>query len=334
MTILILLLGGFAAAAALLAALNGLLPAGFLAAKVTPRSNHTAPARQIGGLAAAPVAIAAIALAALAGAVEKDFAIGACAGATLLGLLGFVDDRRDLGAGAKLAGQFAAAVLLLWFLDPDLRVLPDTVPLVAERALVSVALVWWINMANFMDGLDLMMVAGIAVPHAAIALAGAAGAVDPAPAILSAAIAGALLGFAVFNMPPARVFLGDSGSLALGLLSGAVVLLLAPRSAWAAPLPFAFFLADSVSTVVLRSLRGENILAAHSAHAYQVVRRARRPVVSIVAEVAAIGVVASALAIVGLHWGAPYDFAAFAVGGGLAAGSVIRMRRQARAARA
>jgi UDP-N-acetylmuramyl pentapeptide phosphotransferase/UDP-N-acetylglucosamine-1-phosphate transferase len=333
MTILILLLGGFAAAAALLAALNGLLPAAFLAAQVTPRSNHAGPARQIGGLAAAPVAIAAIALAALTGAVEKDFAIGAGAGAALLGVLGFVDDRRDLGAGAKLAGQFAAAVLLLWFLDLDLRVLPATVPLVAERALVAVALVWWINMANFMDGLDLMMVAGIAVPHAVIALAGAAGLVDAAPAILSAAIAGALLGFAVFNIPPARVFLGDSGSLALGLLSGAVVLLLAPRSAWAAALPFAFFLADSLSTIVLRSLRGENILAAHSAHAYQVVRRAGRPVVSIVAEVAAIGVVASALAVVGLRWGAPYDLAAFLAGGGLAAASVIRMRRQARAAR-
>lgn len=84
---------------------------------------------------------------------------------------------------------------------------------------------------------------------------------------------------------------------------------------------------------MLRSLRGEDILAAHSAHACQVVRRAGRPVVSIVAEVAAIGVVASALAIVGPRWGAPYDLAAFLAGGGLAAASVIRMRRQARAAR-
>lgn len=279
------------------------------------------------------MAMAAIALAALAGAVQKDFAIGVGAGATLLGVLGFVDDRRDLGAGAKLAGQFAAAFLLLWFLDPELRVLPAKVPLVAERALIAVALVWWINMTNFMDGLDLMIVAGVAVPHAAIALAGAAGLIDPAPAILSAAIAGALLGFAVFNIPPARVFLGDSGSLALGLLSGAVVLLLAPRSGWAAPLPFAFFLADSLSTILLRGLRGENILAAHSAHAYQVVRRAGRPVFSIVAEVAAIGVAASVLAIVGLRWGAPYDLAAFVAGGGLAATSVHRMRRQARAAK-
>lgn len=333
MTILAFLLGAYAAAAALLAALNALLPAGFLAAAVTPRSNHAGPARQIGGLAAAPVAIAAIALAALLGAVEKDLAIGAGAGAALLAVLGYVDDRRDLGAGAKLGGQFAAAILLLWFVDPAMRMLPEPVPLVAERALVAVALVWWVNMTNFMDGLDLMMVAGIAVPHAAIALAGAAGLVDAAPAILSAAIAGSLLGFAVFNVPPARVFLGDSGSLALGLLSGAVVLLLAGRSAWAAVLPFAFFLADSLSTIVLRSLCGENILAAHSAHAYQVVRRAGRPVLSIVAEVAAVGVAASALAIAGQRWGAPYDLAAFVVGVGLAAASVVRMRHQARAAK-
>lgn len=333
MTIFILLFGSFAVTAGLLAILGRSLPAGYLAAAVTPRSNHAGPARQIGGLAAAPAAIAVVAAATFLGIVDARFASGAVAGATLLAALGFVDDRRDLGSGAKLAGQFAAVLLLLWFVAPDLRVLPATVPLFAERILLAVGLVWWVNMTNFMDGLDLMMVAGIGVPHAVVALSGAAGLVDAAPALLSAAIAGALFGFAPFNLPPARIFLGDSGSLALGLLSGAVALLLATRSPWAALLPFAFFLADSVSTVVLRSIRGENILAAHSGHAYQVARRAGRPILSIVAEVAAIDVVASALAIAGLRWGTPYDLAAFVAGGGLAAASVIGMRRRARAAR-
>lgn len=333
MTILVLLFGSFVAAAVLLAVLNRILPAGFLAAAVTARSNHSGPARQIGGLAAAPVAIAAVAAAAFTGFVEPAFAVAAVATAALLAVLGFLDDRRDLAAGAKLAGQFAAAILLLWFLEPGLRVLPDMVPFAVERVLLAIALVWWINMTNFMDGLDLMVVAGIGVPHAVIAVAGAAGLVDSEPAILSAAIAGVLFGFALFNIPPARIFLGDSGSLALGLLSGAAVLLLAVRSPWAALLPFAFFLVDSVSTIVLRSLRGQNVLAAHSAHAYQVVRRAGRPVPSIVAEVAVTSILASALAVAGLRWGAPYDLAAFVAGGALAAASVYRMRRQTRAAK-
>ena len=331
MTILVLFFGAFVATAILLAVLSRALPAGFLAAAVTARSNHRGPARQIGGLAAAPVAIAAIALAGLAGVVDAGFAIGAIAGSALLAVVGFLDDRRDLAAGTKLAGQVAAAALLLWFLEPDFRVLPGMGPLAVERALLAFALVWWVNMTNFMDGLDLMVVAGIGVPHAVIALAGAVGLVDAAPALLSAAIAGALFGFAPFNMPPARVFLGDSGSLALGLLSGAVVLLLAVRSPWAALLPFAFFLADSASTIALRSLRGENILAAHSAHAYQVVRRAGRPVRSIVAEVTVVSLLASGLAVAALKWGAPWDIAAFAGGAALAAASVMRMRRQARA---
>lgn len=329
MTILVLLFGTFVATAALLAGLSRLLPREFLAAAVTSRSNHAGPARQIGGLASAPAAICAIALAALAGSVDAPFAIGAGAAAVLLALLGFIDDRNELGAGAKLSGQFVAAILLVCFLGPEHRVLPDMVPLAMERALLTIALVWWVNMTNFMDGLDLMVVAGIGVPHAVLALAGAAGLVDAAPAMLSAAVAGALLGFAPFNIPPARIFLGDSGSLALGLLSGAVVLLLAVRSPWAALLPFAFFLADSVSTIVLRSLRGDDILAAHSTHAYQVVRRAGRRVPSIVAEVAAISTAASILAIIGLRWGAPYDVAAFVAGGALAAASVYRMRLRA-----
>ena len=331
MTILVLLLGGFVATAGLLAVLSRVLPADFLAAAVTARSNHSGPARQLGGLAAAPVAVAAITIAAFAGLGDAALAIGAAAGAILLAVLGYLDDRSDLAVGARLGGQFAAAVLLLWFLDPSLRVLQDIVPLPAERALLAVALVWWVNMTNFMDGLDLMVVAGIGVPHAVIALAGAAGLVDATPAILSAAIAGTLFGFTPFNLPPARIFLGDSGSLALGLLSGAVVLLLATRSPWAALLPFAFFLADSVSTLVLRGLRGENVFAAHSAHAYQVVRRAGRPVLSIVAEVALVSASASALAVAALHWGTPWDIATLACGGAIAAASVMRMRRQARA---
>lgn len=333
MAILILLFVSFMATAVLLAALGRLLPTGFLAAAVTSRSNHSGQARQIGGIATAPVAIIAMAAAAFAGIVDPALALATAASAALLAVLGFIDDCRDLGAGAKLAGQFAAAILLLWHLEPGLRVLPDTLPLAAERALLAVAVVWWVNMTNFMDGLDLMMVAGVGIPHAILALAGAAGLVDATPAVVSAGIAGSLLGFALFNLPPARIFLGDSGSLALGLMSGAVVLMLAEGSPWAALLPFAFFLCDSVSTMAMRGARGEDILGAHSAHAYQLVRRAGRPVASIVAEVAMVGGVTSALAIFGLRWGSPFDIAAFALGGGVAAASVYRMRRQASAAK-
>ena len=335
MNILVLLAATIAASAALLAVLSRVLPADFLAAAFTPRSNHSAPARQIGGLAVAPVAIAMLCVAAVMELADPQLLLSAAAAATALSVLGFLDDRRDLSVAARFAGQFVAAILFLWFLDPQLRLLPDMVPLPAERAVLAVALVWFVNMVNFMDGLDLMVVSGVGVPHALLALLGMAGVIDPAPAVLSAVIAGALFGFAPFNWPAARIFLGDSGSLSIGLLCGVVALLLALQSPWAALLPLLFYLIDSVSTLATRMLRGENILASHSAHAYQVVRRAGRPVLSIVGEVALLGIICAILAAVALigdaAWTGPF---ALACGLAVTCLGVLRMRRQAKATRA
>ena len=330
MSILALLAATILATAALLAVLSRVLPANLLAAAFTPRSNHSSPARQIGGLAVAPVAIAALCIAALAGLGDPRLLLVAAASAAILAVLGFLDDRRDLSVAARFAGQFAAAILFLWLLDPQLRLLPDGVPLLVERAVLAVALVWFVNMVNFMDGLDLMVVSGVGVPHAILAFFGMAGLIDPAPAVLSAAIAGALLGFAPFNWPAARIFLGDSSSLSIGLLSGVVALLLALQSPWAALLPLLYYLVDSVSTLAMRMLKGENILASHSAHAYQVVRRAGRPVLSIVGEVALLGIICAVLVAVALigdaDWTGPF---ALACGLAVTCLGVLRMRRQA-----
>ncbi len=89
-----------------------------------------------------------------------------------------------------------------------------------ERGLLVLALVYFINLTNFMDGLDLMVVSGLGVPLALLAGFSAFGLAAMGTGNFAASIAGGLAGFALFNRPKARVFLGDSGSLPIGLLSG------------------------------------------------------------------------------------------------------------------
>lgn len=285
-SILVIFAGAFLTSAGLLFALARILPGDFLLAAVNSRSNHTQPVRQIGGLAAAPAATAILVAASFyVGPADTRFLLAAAAGAGLLTAVGYADDRLELPVGPRLAFQLAAVVLLLASLGPDFRILPEAVPIVIERAGTAALLMWFVNMTNFMDGLDLMVVAGIGVPHALLALlalltgAGAA-------AIISAAVAGAVFGFAPNNAPPARIILGDSGSLAIGFLTGAVVLLIARDHPIAAFLPFLYFIADSTSVLLLRLARGENVFKAHSSHAYQFARRAGQTSASIAARVA------------------------------------------------
>src|SRR6516162_7055212 len=92
---------------------------------------------------------------------------------------------------------------------------------VADRARVPFSgRVWFVNLVNFMDGIDWMPLAEVVPVTGAIVLLGLAGAVEPLPALLAAALVGAMIGFAPFNRPVAQVFLGDVGSLPIGLLLG------------------------------------------------------------------------------------------------------------------
>src|ERR1700686_2754255 len=128
-------------------------------------------------------------------------------------------------------------------------------PLPIERAVLLLAGLWFVNLVNFMDGLDLMTTAE-AVPIAA--------------ALGLAALCGAMLGFAPFNRPVARVFLGDVGSLPIGLLLGWCLLQLAWHQQLAAAvlLPL-YYLSDATATLLRRLVRGEPFWAAHRSHFYQ-----------------------------------------------------------------
>jgi UDP-N-acetylmuramyl pentapeptide phosphotransferase/UDP-N-acetylglucosamine-1-phosphate transferase len=179
----------------------------------------------------------------------------------------------------------------------DLRILPDAVPLWLERALLILAGAWFVNLVNFMDGLDWITVAEMAPITAFIAVLGWTGAVPLTVAVSAACLCGALIGFAPFNKPVARLFLGDVGSLPIGLLVGWLLLELAGTGALAAAILLPLYhLVDATLTLARRLARGERVWEAHRSHFYQQATNHGFSALSVSGHVFALNLVLAALA--------------------------------------
>lgn len=196
-------------------------------------------------------------------------------------VLGFVDDRWPVPALAKLLAMIAIAVALVSFgVRADVFEIWPGAAVTLPWALAALGSLAWIvvavNAVNFMDGAN-----GLAMGMAAIAAAGLAicaviiGSWDIAT--LSGALAGALLGFLVWNVP-GRLFAGDAGALFAGsILAGLGLLLVsrAPGLLFVPPLLLSPFLVDVLLTLVWRARRGRPLFTAHRDHAYQIALRAQ-----------------------------------------------------------
>jgi UDP-N-acetylmuramyl pentapeptide phosphotransferase/UDP-N-acetylglucosamine-1-phosphate transferase len=169
----------------------------------------------------------------------------------------------------RLLLQAAAVAAILVVAPADLRIVPAC-PLAIERAVLLLAGLWFVNLVNFMDGLDLMTVAEVVPVTSAMVLLGWSGTFPPVATLVAASLCGAMLGFAPFNRPVARVFLGDVGSLPIGLLLGWCLLQLAwHQQLTAALLLPLYYLADATITLFRRIARREPFWAAHRSHYYQ-----------------------------------------------------------------
>lgn len=249
------------------------------------RSSHTIPTPRGGGVG---IAIAALALLPLLGADFRLGIAGLCCG--LLAVLGFADDRFDLPALPRLATQFILVGAAIWTAPWT-----DTSPLaLVALAVLLVGGVWWVNLFNFMDGID-----GIAATQALL-IAGIAAVLwllqDPAATASPVfawlvVVAAASLGFLLLNWPPARIFMGDVGSnfLALALFALALHTIASGALDWTTwvILPAAFA-SDATVTLLRRALKGERVMSAHRSHAYQILSRrwgGHRPVTLLYAAV-------------------------------------------------
>jgi UDP-N-acetylmuramyl pentapeptide phosphotransferase/UDP-N-acetylglucosamine-1-phosphate transferase len=235
------------------------------------RSSHVAPTPRGGGLALVPVAaIGWLTASALASAIPSPALAWAAIGALALCALSWVDDLRSLSPAIRLAAHAVIVALLLVRLPDDVLHFQGLLPLWADRLAAGLAWLWFINLFNFMDGIDgISGVETIAI-GAGVLLIGAFAA-DAANLMLpAAALAGAGAGFLVWNWHPAKVFLGDAGSVPLGLMLGWLLLELAARGFWAAALILPlYYLTDATFTILRRAARGDAVWRAHREHFYQ-----------------------------------------------------------------
>ncbi|HET9405084.1 MAG TPA: glycosyltransferase family 4 protein [Burkholderiales bacterium] len=224
----------------------------------TARSLHDSPIPRTGGLGLhAGVLLAA-------GVISPNLpaALGIAFGVLLL--ISFLDDARSIPVLLRLAVHLAACALFAAAI-----LLPGHGLLAV--AIATLAIAWMANLYNFMDGSDGlaggMAVIGFSCYGAAAWLAG-----STEFALVNFSIAAAAAAFLVFNSHPARIFLGDAGSVPLGFLAAALGLigwLQGDWTGWFAPLVFSPFIVDASVTLARRLARREKVWQAHRDHYYQ-----------------------------------------------------------------
>ena len=224
----------------------------------------------------------------------------------LLAAVSWIDDRKPLPPAMRILAQAVAVAVVLWHLPVDLRLIP-ALPLEIERLGLLIAWMWIINLTNFMDGID-----GIAGMEAIAIGAGYALVTRllPASAQLTAhlpelalMLAASAAGYLLWNWAPARIFMGDVGSIPLGLLFGVLMLDLALRGQWAAALILPlYFLADTTLTLFERLQRGSKPWQAHREHAYQRAVLAGLSHAAVTLHVAALNVALIALAVLSIRY--------------------------------
>jgi UDP-N-acetylmuramyl pentapeptide phosphotransferase/UDP-N-acetylglucosamine-1-phosphate transferase len=218
------------------------------------RSLHATPTPRIGGLGIMAGVVAAFLL-------IRAEPLAALAGG--LTVVSFIDDRWHAPIALRFGAHALAAVIFVAVLVPDIEPL--------WQGVLVLAVVWMTNLYNFMDGSD-GLAGGMALFGFGAYALGAWLAGDAVMAIAAGAIAAAATAFLAFNFPPAKVFMGDAGSIPLGFLAAALGLVGWHAGRWPLWFPvlaFSPFIMDASFTLARRALRGERVWEAHKSHYYQ-----------------------------------------------------------------
>jgi UDP-N-acetylmuramyl pentapeptide phosphotransferase/UDP-N-acetylglucosamine-1-phosphate transferase len=235
------------------------------------RSSHKYPTPRGGGLAVTPAAMLCwSASAALMPGPMAGWAWVAVAGTLLLMMTSWTDDRHTMAVAPRLVAHAGVVLGAAIALPSHALVFQGWLPLPVDRLVAILGWLWFVNLYNFMDGID--GITGVETASLGFGVAIVAtisgDAVGTVPFAL--VLAAAALGFLVWNWHPAKLFLGDSGSIPLGFLTGGLLIQLALAGQFAAALILpAYYLADATITICHRALRREKIWQAHRRHFYQ-----------------------------------------------------------------
>ncbi len=253
------------------------------------RSNHVLPTPRGGGLA---VVVAVVGFLMVAG-VRMEMV----AAFLIVAMVSMIDDVKGLPASKRLAMHLVCALLASSLIEG--QVFQGLLPYWADK--VALAVVWagFMNFYNFMDGIDeITTTQTFSLCAGVVALLFSVTQVPKFLGVDAMIIAAGTLGFWFFNRHPARIFLGDVGSVTLGFVTGYLLVHLAERGLWMAALILpAYYMIDAGLTLLLRLIAGKRIWEAHSEHGYQCAVRAYGNPRKVVTQIAAINIVLIVLAV-------------------------------------
>ncbi len=265
----------FVAAALASAALTGLVLAVLRRRAIldmpNERSSHTVPTPRGGGwgvmLALIPFWGWAVWR---AGTLHQPFELGLISAALLLMAVSWIDDMRGLGPAPRFAAQLLAVGVTTVLLPGDLSLTAGLLPLPLDRIFAALVWLWFVNLFNFMDGIDGLAGGSAAAMGLGLMLIWLRHGPSQLEAFRGAMIVAVSVGFLVWNWSPAKIFMGDVGSVPLGFLLGYCLMRLAMDGGQVAALIVAlYYLADATITLLKRARRGERVWQAHREHYYQ-----------------------------------------------------------------
>jgi UDP-N-acetylmuramyl pentapeptide phosphotransferase/UDP-N-acetylglucosamine-1-phosphate transferase len=269
MTLLLTAVLVFAASWAASGLMTGWLRRRLILDHPVERSSHAEPVPKGCGVAVTAVLLLAWLGLAVAGLAPPETLLVCCL-AFALAALSWLNDVTDLPPALRLVVHLLIATVGLLTLPDRGQVFQGLLPRELDQAATVLLWTWFLNLFNFMDGIDGITAVETGTIGVGLAVVAALSGIASGYVLLVAALAAAALGFLPWNWHPARVFLGDAGSVPLGFAAGWLLLLLASRGFWAPALLLPlYYLADATLTLLRRLARGEAIWRAHKGHFYQ-----------------------------------------------------------------
>jgi len=239
------------------------------------RSSHTSPTPRGAGLAVVVAFLLGLIALLVENSISDEVFLAVAIPGLAVAIIGWLDDRGHLtSAKWRLVGHFACASLAVWLVGglPELPLANSTIDfgLVGDIAAV-IYLVWMLNLFNFMDGIDLITGVQTVTTSVGVAMLLLISTESDLWKIF-AVLAASIVGFLFFNLPPAKIFLGDVGSGFIGFTTAVISIIVAkdePLVAWAMVILLAVFVTDATVTLLRRLLSREHVYVAHRTHAYQ-----------------------------------------------------------------
>lgn len=233
------------------------------------RSSHETPTPRGGGVVVTAAVLGAWTLVGVITGLILPILLWVACGLGLA-MISWIDDKNHVNTAVRFGLHILAAIAGLWAMGPDALIFQGLLPGWLDNLVAVVVWVWFINLFNFMDGIDGITGVETAAIGIGIAVVAVVAGLDTAILYLGLAAAAAAFAFLRWNWHPAQVFLGDVGSVPLGYLLGGLLLWTAAMGEWApAAILALYYLADATWTLAHRAIKREKIWQAHRSHFYQ-----------------------------------------------------------------